>query len=130
MRGPLPSRSLSGPVGWGQAQGATRASKQTRHVASELSQDARTNAQDIPKGNGWRRDRSQDRQHWESPELGWSSRLCTDKDSQPPRIVAEAQYQKLTGRLAANGKRRETDLQIAPVRVGSWADETSRIGHF
>jgi hypothetical protein len=50
--------------------------------------------------------------------------------SQPPRIVAEAQYQRLRGRLAANGKRRETDLQIAPVRVGSWADETSRIGHF
>src|SRR5262245_21995452 len=28
-------------------------------------------------------------------KLGWSSRLCTDKDSQPPRIVAEAQYQRL-----------------------------------
>jgi hypothetical protein len=56
---------------------------------------------------------------------GWC-RVCTDKDSQPPRIVAEAQYQRLTGRLAANGKRRETDLHIAPVRVGSWADETRR----
>jgi hypothetical protein len=37
---------------------------------------------------------------------------------------------RLTGRLAANGKRRETDLQIVPVRVGSWANETSRSGHF
>jgi hypothetical protein len=51
------------------------------------------------------------------------------KTANPPRIVAEAQYQRLTGRLAANGKRRETDLQIASVRVGSWADETSKIGH-
>ena len=33
------------------------------------------------KGNGWRRHGSQDGQHWESPALGWSSRLCTDKDS-------------------------------------------------
>jgi hypothetical protein len=63
-------------------------------------------------------------------KLGWSSRLCTDKDSQPPRIVAEAHYQRLTGRLSANGKRCETHLRIAQVRVGSWADETSRIGRF
>jgi hypothetical protein len=36
----------------------------------------------------------------------------------------------ITGRVVANGKRRETDLQIAPVRIGYWADETSTIGHF
>jgi hypothetical protein len=82
------------------------------------------------RGDRWRRHGSQDGQHLESPELGWSSRLCTDKDSNPPRIDAVAQYQRLTGRLAANGKQRETDLQIGPVRVGSWADELSRIGHF
>jgi hypothetical protein len=78
-----------------------------------------------------RRDRSQDGQHWESPEIGVvQSPLYRQSDSQPPRIVAEAQYQRLTGRLAANRKRCETDLHIAPVRVGSWADETSRIGRF
>lgn len=33
------------------------------------------------KGMRWRRHGSPDGYHWESSELGWSSRLCTDEDS-------------------------------------------------
>jgi len=33
------------------------------------------------KGMRWRRHGSPDEYHWESLELGWSSRLCTDEDS-------------------------------------------------
>ena len=33
------------------------------------------------KGMRWRRHGSPDGNHWESPEMGWSSRLCTDEDS-------------------------------------------------
>ena len=33
------------------------------------------------KGMRWRRHGSPDGYHWESPELGWSSRLYIDEDS-------------------------------------------------
>ena len=33
------------------------------------------------KGMRWRRHGSPDGYYWESPELGWSSRLCIDEDS-------------------------------------------------
>jgi hypothetical protein len=41
------------------------------------------------KGMRWRRHGSPDGYHWESPELGWSSRLCIDEDSNPLRIDRE-----------------------------------------
>ena len=63
------------------------------------------------KGNGWRRHGSQDGQHWESPELGWSSRLCTDKDSNPPRIDAVAHIK---------------DLQVASLQMVSGAKRTCK----
>ena len=33
------------------------------------------------KGMRWRRHDGPDGYHWESPESGWSSCLCTDEDS-------------------------------------------------
>jgi hypothetical protein len=33
------------------------------------------------KGMHWRRHGSPDGYYWESPGMGWSSRLCTDEDS-------------------------------------------------
>ena len=76
------------------------ASKQTRHVVSELKW-ARTNAQAIPKGNGGRRHGTE--------SLGKSGNGVVQSPvyrqrRQPPRIDAMAQYQRLTGRLVANGK--------------------------
>jgi hypothetical protein len=69
-------------------------------------------AQAIPKGNSWRRRALGRVRNWvvRSP--------CTDKDSNHRGLMRWRQ--RLTGRLAANGKRRETDLQIGPVRVGFW----------
>ena len=103
------------------------ASKQTRHVVSELSQEARTNAQAIPKGNGGRRhgtDSTGRVRKW-----GWFSRLCTDKDSNHRGLMRWRNI-KTYRSPRCKWQGRETDLQIAPVRIGSWADETSRIGHF
>jgi hypothetical protein len=96
----------------GQAQrGQLAASKQIRHVASELSQEGTDKCSAIPKGNGGRRHVSQDGQHWESPKLGWSSRLCTDKDSNHRGLMRW---------------RNIKDLQVASLQMASGAKRTCK----
>ena len=103
------------PVGWGQAQGATRASKQTRHVASELSQDARTNAQDIPKGNGWRRDRSRtalgESGNWGGPVASVPTKTANHRGLLPRRNIKDLQVASL--QMASGAKRTCTSLRCA-----------------
>ena len=70
-----------GSLGSGVA-GQPASSKQTRHVASVPSQEARANAQAAPKGNAlapsWQSGRES---LGESGEWGGRVRLCTDEDS-------------------------------------------------
>ena len=80
----VPSRASPyepGSLGSG-VTGEPVASKQTRHVASVPSPEARANVQAVPQGKAlWRRHGISDGYHWESPGTGWSSRLCNDEDS-------------------------------------------------
>jgi hypothetical protein len=56
-------------------------SKQTRHVASVPSPEARAKVQAVPKGNVWHRHGISNEYYWESSGMGWSSLLCTGEDS-------------------------------------------------
>ena len=79
----VPSRARPcepGSLGSGMARRLAM-SKQTRHVASEPSPEARANVQAVPQGNVWRRHGSPNGNHWESSETGWSSLLCMGEDS-------------------------------------------------
>jgi hypothetical protein len=79
----VPSRASPyepGSLGSGTA-GRLAVSKQTRHVASAPSPEARANVQVVPKGNVWRRHGISNGYYWESSGLGWSSRLCIGEDS-------------------------------------------------
>jgi hypothetical protein len=84
----VPSRAnpcQPGSLGSGVA-GQLAASKQTRHVASVPSQEARANAQAVPKGNALAPSCSPDGYHWESSEFGVVESPVYRRRQQPSRI--------------------------------------------